>query len=90
MTEKLDESKRLVIALMAAKESLSEDERTELVKELLGDGLTVADIMELIPRLLLPCRATLSETFSDRLPTVRTIHRLSPEPGRTTDSESVA
>jgi hypothetical protein len=90
MSGKMDEAKRLVIALMAAKEDLSEDERTRLVKELLDDGLTIADIMELVPRLLSASPSKPAETSSDRPATVRTTHRLSPERDRTTGSASAA
>ncbi len=83
-----DESKRLVIALRAAKETLSGDERTQMVKELLEDGMTIDDIMELVPRLIVPGHATPGETSSDQRPTVRSTHRLSPERDRTTDSSS--
>src|SRR2546426_3128633 len=75
--KKFDESKRLVIAILAAKENLTDAERTEAVKDLLADGLTIADITELVPRLLAPSRATPARTSSGQLPTVRTIRRLS-------------
>lgn len=88
--KKVDEAKRLVIALLAAKENLTDQERTEAVKDLLEDGLTIADIMELVPRLLVPSHATPVRTSSGQPPTIRTTRRLSQERDRTTGSASTA
>ena len=83
-----DEASRLIIAVMAKRGELSEEERTQAVKDLLSDGLTVGDINELVPQLLCPSHATPSGTRSDRLPTVKTTLQLSPEPVSKTGSSS--
>ena len=72
MSEKYDPAGRLIIATLAARGELSEKERTEAVKYLLEDGLTVADVGEQYPGLLDCGPATLAETAADRSPTVRT------------------
>lgn len=64
----MDKTGRLIVAMLAIKGDLSEQERTQAVADLIENGLTISDIAELIPQLLAPCPATLSETGSDRPP----------------------
>lgn len=71
-----DPSIRLLIGILAEKDCFTEEERTEAVKDLLADGLTIGDIQELIPRLLGPSRAKRAETAADRSPVLQTTLRL--------------
>lgn len=77
MSKQNDGSLRLVIGLLANQPDLTAEERTQLVVDLVEDGLTLADIADLYPALLGPDLSTPAKTASSSLLTVHRTHQLS-------------
>jgi len=60
----MDETARLLIATLAAQGTLTDEERTQSVRDLIADGMTIDDIRELCPALLGIPLSTPSRTAS--------------------------